>query len=440
MANLVNMPRLGLTMTEGIITKWLKNEGDPVKEGEVFVEIESDKSIVPHESPESGTILKILAPNGATVKIYAPIAIVGEPGESIDDLLQEAGGKDQAEKESETVSVKDEKEGTNESFIQEVYGNRPYTASPAARRIASEHQVDIDDVALPEGQKRVESKDVLAFIESGRVRMTPVAAKMAAERGIEPRSLKKPDGQRVYSTDIPSVASRKEKSDRHLEVKGIRKVIADRMRESVDLAVHVALNTEVDMTNIVELRNHMIGRVQEKYQVKLSYNDIIIKCVSMALRENPRINCYFTGGEVIEKGNINIGIAVALDEGLVVPVIRDADELTIGEIALESRRLIEKSQAGTLLPDEYNQGTFTVSNLGMYSITSFNSIINQPESAILSVGMITKKPVVVNDEIDIRPIMNMTINFDHRPIDGSTAAVFLKRLKELLEEPHQLLV
>ena len=443
MANFINMPRLGLTMTEGVITKWVKGVGDYVEKGEIIAEIESDKSVVPFESPESGTILKLLAEETDTLDIYEPIAIIGEAGENIDGMEAgkpaEAAASEEAPKEAEAVPA------TVAATVSAVRQEGKIFASPAAKRVAKENGIDIADVPVPAGKPRVTKKDVLEYIQNNHVKATPLAKKLAAENGIDLNSVEKAAGERIYSTDLKlSAVAAEEKAvpagealavaddaDTIIPVKGMRKVIATRMKESLDIAAHLTTVIDVDMTKIIELRKSVMDKIVDRYGVKISYNDI---------SEYPRVNCEFTAKEIIVKKKINLGMAVANGEGLVVPVIKNADKLSLGQLAAESKRLTNKVKDTGLSPEDMSGGTFTVSNMGMYGITSFTSIINQPESAILSVGGLQKRTVVVDDEIVIRPMMTLTVSYDHRAMDGSMSAIFLKTLKEIMEDPYRIMI
>lgn len=445
MANYINMPRLGLTMTEGVITKWLKSEGEYVKKGEVIAEIESDKSVVPFESPEEGTILKLLAAEMDTLDIYEPIAIVGEEGESID-------GMDVESKDGETAVEAKEEPVTERAVANikvKVTGGKIF-ASPSAKRVAKENGIDIADVPMTEGKPRIVKQDVLDYLADSKIKVTPLAKKIAEENGIDLNSIDKAAGERIYSTDLniaePETAytaaqvADEDEHDMIIPVKGMRKVIATRMKESLDIAAHLTTVIDVDMTKIIELRKAVMDKIVERYGVKISYNDIILKCVAAAINEYPRVNCEFTAKEIIVKKRINLGMAVANGEGLVVPVIKNADKLSLGQLAAESKRLTNKAKDTGLSPDDMSEGTFTVSNMGMYGITSFTSIINQPESAILSVGGLQKRPVVIDDELVIRPMITLTVSYDHRAMDGSMSAIFLKTLKEIMEDPYRIMI
>ncbi len=440
MATFVKMPKLGLTMLEGTIMKWLKQEGDIVAKGDPLVLVESDKSSVEYESPESGILRKIIAETGTSVPILKEIAIIGEANEELPSDIVEEDIKSNAE-EVEPEEVKEEKKVVRNN--EEVIGDGKKFASPSAKRMAKENGIDINLVSKKPDKVRVEKADVLAYIESNKFKATPLAAKIAGEKGIDISGLGKKPGERIYSNDLEDKDGRIKALtgvNDVIPVSGTRKVIAARMKESLNIAAQVSVATEVDMTNALVLKNIVKDKIANKYDSKISINDIIVKTVSVALKENPRINCEFTENEIIMKGLINIGVAVALDEGLIVPVIKDVDSKGLGEISKESKYLIDKARSGNLLPDEYSGGTFTVSNLGMYDITDFSSIINQPESAILSAGKIVERPVVINGDIVIRPIMKLTLTFDHRPIDGATAAIFLRDIKHLLEEPYEMMI
>ncbi len=439
MVSFVRMPKLGLTMAKGKVMRWLKQEGEEVKKGEPLVVVESDKSTVDYESPQTGIFRKILVEEGETVPILENIGIITETLEVELPDLEEGSNSKNNELQKDIPPVKTEL-GKDTGVVKE--GERIF-ASPSARRVARENKIDLKLVEKRPNKIRIEKADVLAYMEENKVKITPLASRIAEDKDIDISKIKREPGERIYSSHVISQLTdpqERTRDDHILAVDGMRRVIANRMKESVDLAAQVSISTEVDMTNTMELRNIVRKRMEELYGTQASINDIILKVAAQALRENPRINSEFTDEEIIEKASVNIGVAVALDEGLIVPVVKDVDLKGIGKIAQESKNLISRAREGDLLPDEYSGGTFTVSNLGMFDITEFNSIINQPESAILSVGKIVERPVVIDKNIVIRPIMKLTLTFDHRPIDGARAAIFLRRVKQLLEEPYELLI
>jgi pyruvate dehydrogenase E2 component (dihydrolipoamide acetyltransferase) len=449
----VKMPRLGLTMTEGLIMAWHKKEADFVKKWESLVDIESDKSVVTFESPEEGYVLKILVPAGETAECHAVIVVLGEKGEVFDDsMLEGLAETDGSKTPSDTVQkTEPPKPQETESKPAEIktQSQEKILSSPAARKVLKDNNLDIHTVAAQTNKTLIQKADVLSYLETIKdenTKATPLAKKIAEEQGHDLAALGKAPGDRIYSADLEAfnaqmTQSNVKREDRKFPVVGMRKVIASRMRESLETAAHISLTTEVDATNALMMRERLLGIAKERYDVKISLNDIIAKCVAITLRRHPRVNSVFMNDGIIEKGNINIGVAVALDDGLIVPVIKDCDLKSIGMISLESKKLAEKARSSGLAREDISEGTFTISNLGMFGITQFTSIINQPESAILSVAQAVKRPVVIESgEIVVRSIMNLTLNIDHRPIDGAVGAKFLKELKELIEEPYGLLL
>lgn len=435
MATIVKMPKLGTTMTEGTIVKWLKKEGEPVEKGEIYVEIQTDKVNIEDEAERSGILRKIIAKEGETVKVGEPIAIIADAHEELPDL--EIADDKSPEKQEESSQVIMQQEDRTEDEKETVPGK--IKASPAAKRVARENQIDLSKVTPSGPNGRIVEKDVLAYIQENKVRATPVAKKIAMEKQIDLKSLQKSPVERITKADLEEQMMMQEEEST-IPVIGMRKIIAESMTYSKKVAPHIYLSLEVDMSKVIDIREKLIPLVQDKYDVKLSYNHILIKAVATALRLNPLVNSSFIEEKIILKQNINIGLAVALEDGLIVPVIKDADKKGLGIIAKETAELILKAKNKKLLPDEYQGGTFTITNLGMFDIENFCAIINQPETAILAVGKIMKKPVVVDDEITIRPMMNLTLSCDHRAIDGAVGAKFLQNLKEILEEPMNLLL
>jgi pyruvate dehydrogenase E2 component (dihydrolipoamide acetyltransferase) len=435
MATIVKMPKLGTTMTEGTIVKWLKKEGEPVEKGEIYVEIQTDKVNIEDEAERSGILRKIIAKEGETVKVGEPIAIIADAHEELPDL--EIADDKSPEKQEESSQVIMQQEDRTEDEKETIPGK--IKASPAAKRVARENQIDLSKVTPSGPNGRIVEKDVLAYIQENKVRATPVAKKIAMEKQIDLKSLQKSPVERITKADLEEQMMMQEEEST-IPVIGMRKIIAESMTYSKKVAPHIYLSLEVDMSKVIDIREKLIPLVQDKYDVKLSYNHILIKAVATALRLNPLVNSSFTEEKIILKQNINIGLAVALEDGLIVPVIKDADKKGLGIIAKETAELILKAKNKKLLPDEYQGGTFTITNLGMFDIENFCAIINQPETAILAVGKIMKKPVVVDDEITIRPMMNLTLSCDHRAIDGAVGAKFLQNLKEILEEPMNLLL
>ena len=448
MASIIIMPKQGLLMEEGTLTNWLYNEGDTVKENEPLFEMETDKLAITMDSTASGTLLKILHPVGDTVPITQPIAIVGEPGEDISALLPK-------ESKAEEAPVKEEAPAAVEKTAEEPATVAPAEhkhhegrifASPRARMRAGEKEVDLALIDGTGTDGMIIERDIISYVNS-RPKATSAARKIAEEEkidlsGIEGTGL----GGRITSSDLLESSGKKEngtqaagRGERRVPMTGMRKAISRNMRKSLETCAQTELFVEISMENVIELRNRW-----KASGVKVSYNDIIIKAVARALMEHPVVNASVGENEIIYHEYANIGLAVDSGDGLLVPVVKDADLKNVKEIAADTASYVEKAREGKLRPEDMSGGTFTVSSLGMFGIDRFISIINVPESAILSVGRIAKKPVVVTgkdgkDEIVIRQICEFGLSFDHRIIDGARAAEFLRSLKEYLEYPALLI-
>ncbi|SHE97789.1 pyruvate dehydrogenase E2 component (dihydrolipoamide acetyltransferase) [Thermoanaerobacter uzonensis DSM 18761] len=407
MANIVTMPKLGMTMTSGKITKWLKNEGERVAQGEPLLEIETDKVTMEEEASFSGVLLKILAKEGETVQVNQPIAIIGQQGENIEDLLKQSNVVEEQKEPQQKEAVE-----AKEPILEQQQTLKPTKprATPVARKIAKEHGIDLTQIKGSGPSGRIQRKDVEEYLKNLQQRKLPTQE--------EPKS------QPVSYTKT-------------ILLTGMRGIIADKMQKSMNIAPHYYVTMEINMEEVLKLRETLSEKVQN---AKISINTFIIKAVALAIKKYPIINSFVDNDQIILKDQINIGLAVALEEGLIVPVIREADKKGLSEIAYEERQLIEKAREGKLTPDEYSGGSFTISNLGMFDVTRFTAIINQPEVAILAVGKIKDMPMVQNGQIEIKPIMEVTLSSDHRVIDGALAAKFLKRIKEILEDPLQLML
>lgn len=436
MPTLVTMPKLGLTMTEGTVSKWYKAEGDSVEQGETLLEVSTDKITNEVEAPASGVVRKLLVDEGVSVAVSAPLAIIAAADEDISSLLAECGAEVAEIKAEETGQTKIEEKpvvaGGNQGYIK---------ASPAAKKYARDKGVDLAQVKGTGPGGRIVERDVIAYVDanSKKVKASPVAAKMASDTGVKLDDIKK--DARIMKEDVLMAAKKTAvpAEDKRVAPTGMRKVIAERMSESWHIAPMVTLNIEVDASQLKAFRAQLKGACEAK-GVRLSYNDILIKICAKALTEYPMINASFDGQEIILHSNANIGLAVALDGGLIVPNVKAAQTKSLIEIAAETDALVEKAKNNRLTKDEITGGTFTITNLGMFGITTFTPIINQPESAILGVNAMVDRPVVVNGEVVVRPIMNLSLTIDHRLIDGADGAKFLARVKELAENPLLLLL
>jgi pyruvate dehydrogenase E2 component (dihydrolipoamide acetyltransferase) len=444
--NKVTMPKMGDTMEEGKILNWLKKEGDTVNKGDALAEVETDKVNIEVEAFVSGVLRKILIPVGQSAPVGADIALVGDANEPVEQAAPKAPAQAAAPerasapaspaaapmRDAPQVSASTAPANSNgraapvpaptpqpvaQARASAVEGERIFI-SPIARRIAAEHNLDISQIQGTGPNGRIIREDVEAALRQPQAAPAPTFAPAPAIAAAQP-------GEEV--TVVPLTA--------------MRKTIARRLSASMQQAPHFYVTMAIDMTKASALRNQINDFTQtEKEPIKISFNDLVTKAVALALVRMPEINVSFDGENLLFKKHINIGLAVALEQGLIVPVIRDADRKGILEIARESRRLIDAAHNNKLKPEDFQGGTFSISNMGMYGVEEFTAVINPPESAILAVGAITPTPVVVDGQVVVRDRMKITISIDHRAIDGATAARFLQEVKRLLEEPMGMLV
>lgn len=434
MAKVVVMPKLGLTMTEGTISKWLKKEGDAVKEGEPMFEVETDKLTNTIEAPATGVLRKIIAAEGGTVPVLDKIAVIADAGEDISGLLG-GGAAPAAAPEAAPAAA---------APVSAAPAGGHVVASPRAKKLAKEKGIDIALVKGTGPNGRVTEDDVMSYVPApaapaaAETKASPLAAKVAADIGVELADV--PAHGRVLAQDILAfLENSREKGaedarEETVPMNGMRKAVAKNMLNSHMTSPTVTFNLGVDMSAMKNYREQLKAR-----DIKVSYTDLLVKFVAKALTEYPLLNCSVEDNKIIYKHYINMGVAVALDNGLLVPNVTDADKKTLTQIHNEVKELAEQARSGKLPMDKLKGGTFTITNLGMYGIESFSPIINQPEVAILGVTTMEDKPVVRNGEIVIRPIMNLSLTADHRVVDGSVAAEFLQRVKTLLENPALIL-
>lgn len=422
----VKMPRLSDTMEEGTVASWLKKKGEKVEEGEILAEIETDKATMEFESFYSGTLLYIGVEEGDTAPVDSILAIIGPEGTDVSGLIESGGAqktdspkkedskKETSEEKSEETEKPAEEKSTPESSEK---GSRIF-ASPLAKRMAEEKGIELSKVKGSGENGRIVKKDIEEY---------KPAKEAPAKEG-------QAEGVAAESAAQPYVPAGEESFE---EVKNsqMRKTIAKRLGESKFNAPHYYLTIEVDMANAMANRK----QINELPDVKVSFNDIVIKASAMALRKHPRVNSRWTGDTTKIAKHIHMGVAVAVEEGLVVPVLQFADQMSMTQIGAKVKDLAGKARNKKLQPDEMEGSTFTVSNLGMYGIVEFTSIINQPNSAILSVGAIVEKPVVRNGQIVVGNTMKLTLACDHRTVDGATGAAFLDTLKKYIENPVTML-
>ncbi|AOS63060.1 pyruvate dehydrogenase complex dihydrolipoamide acetyltransferase [Actinoalloteichus hymeniacidonis] len=425
----IQMPRLSDTMEEGVISSWLKQEGDKISRGDVVAEIETDKAVMELEAYDDGVLEKILVPAGELVPIGAAIGLLGDGSESASASAPAAPAEQPAAAETveEPAAQREpaQADAAAESDSAAGPASRP-RSSPLARKIARDAGVDLDTVTGSGPRGRIVRADVDAA----------VAAKRSAEA--EPTESKPAPTQAAKPAAVTAAAEDVEE----IPLSNIRRVAAKRLTESKQQAPHFYLTSAVDVTELLTFRADLTARVQAAGGPKISINDLLVKAVATALRANPTVNVSFAGDKILQHKRIHLGIAVAIDSGLVVPVLRDADRKSVSELSGEAREKAGRAREGKLKSDEMTGGTFTISNLGMFGIEEFAAVINPPEAAILAVGAVRDELRLREDgknKVEVRKILRITLSADHRAIDGAVGAVFLQQLTALLEDPIRII-
>ncbi|HVB25681.1 MAG TPA: dihydrolipoamide acetyltransferase family protein [Ktedonobacteraceae bacterium] len=440
----VEMPKMGDTMEEGKILHWLKNVGDTVKKGDMLAEVETDKVNIEIEAFSSGVLRKILTAEGESAPIGAAIALIGTPEEALP-------GENGSSSSSAKTAVMPIGEGKNTRIeaVQQSSGTVATQVTPAsttnnggrifisplARRFAEEHQLDYAVLQGTGPNGRIIKMDVeAALAQLAQLRSTAPTPALLQQQSVAPEQ------QPVFAFE-PQLAAVETEDVVEIPLTSMRRTIARRLSQSMQTSPHFYVTTVIDTTKLAALRKQVNEyAVNDPIPVKVSFNDLIVRAVARALVRMPQVNVSFAEDKLLQKKTVNIGVAVALEQGLIVPVLKNADQRGILDIARETRRLAEAARDGKLRPEEFSGGTFTVSNLGMFEVESFTAVINPPESAILAVGSITPTPVVVDGQVVVRDRMKVTLSSDHRAIDGALAAHFLQEIKRLLEEPFGLLL
>ena len=459
MAKISEMTQLSPTMAEGLMVKWLKQVGDKLSPGDIIAEVETDKAVMEMEAYDNGVLLAIIAKEGTKVKVGLPVAIVGKAGEDVTNLIAEANAKlaagaasapaPVAEKKAEPVEVKSplppakalgdesrrvEAKGGDEADTAIPVSSTPtpkppfpkggrgdsrtggrLLASPLAKSLALDKGIDISKVAGTGPEGRITKADILNYIAN------PKAGNTSSSRSFEVREEKK------------------------IEISGMRKVIATRLHDAKNNIPHFYLNLEFDAEPVVKMRamlNDDLKAAAERKKEKadtVSINDFIVKACSIALARVPEANSSWRGDHILEHGRIDIGIAVSVEGGLITPYVRNADRLSLIEVHSEIKVLAEKARVRKLKPEEFTDGTFTISNLGMFGITSFSAIINEPEAALMAVGGLVEKAIVRNGAIVAGKTITVTLSCDHRVVDGAVGARFLSEFKEIIEHPYTII-
>lgn len=474
MAEIIIMPKLGFNMNEGKLVQWYKSEGEEITKGEPLFSVETDKTNMDIEATSDGVVKKLLIEEGDQIPVTLPIAVIGSADEDVSAAVADAkaqlaaGGADVSDVD-EAAAVAEQAEAPAEAKVPAA---APKTAdgvikiTPRARRVAAENDLAVEDLAI-EGtgwQGGICEKDILEYLASNKVKATPVAAAMAKAEGIDLADIKgsgvngkimKEDVEKVIAAAKKAVAAAEDQAPagageitpdgkeigEKIPYAGVRKVIGDRLAESKFTAPHLYFTQKVNMEDVLALRKK-VNEVQDK---KTSVTDFIAKAVIMTLKKYPEMNSSLVGETIERYKSINLGIAVASPTGLIVPNIKNSQNMSVVEISKASTPLFDKARAGKLAVDEYAGGTFTISNLGMFGIENFTAIINPPEVGILSISSTKDEPFVVTKEdgtkeIQIKPMMNIQLTVDHRIIDGLLAAQFVTNVKNLLENPISLMV
>ncbi len=414
MAEAIRMPKMSDTMTEGVIVSWLKKVGDDIKPGDILAEVETDKATMELENFVKGTLLHIGIEAGGSVPVDALIAVVGQKGEDISALLSNANAPAKADApKTESVTATNDTVAEIPVEVTNTHDEGRVKASPLAKKIAEEKGISLNQVAGSGDGGRIVKRDVETFTPAAQTSNNTVAAPMIS---------------------IPAIVGTESYDE--VPVSQMRKVIARRLSDSLFTAPHFFLTMEIVMDNLNAARK----TINATGDVKISVNDFIVKAVAASLRKNPKANSSWLGDKIRYNHHIHIGVAVAIEDGLIVPVVKFADNKSLSHISAEVKQLADKAKNKKLQPTEFEGNTFTISNLGMYGIDQFTAIINAPDACILAVGGSKETVIVENGQMKVATIMKVTLSCDHRVVDGAVGSSFLQTLKDLLENPVKLLV
>ncbi|WP_019535970.1 dihydrolipoamide acetyltransferase family protein [Paenibacillus ginsengihumi] len=454
MLNEVFMPKLGMTMETGTIIQWFKNPGDPVKQGDILLEVMTDKINIEVEAYHSGVLLKRYFEADAVVPVNHVIGYIGDPGDTAPDTPPDiSGGEASSSNEGEAQGASSDQASAAEPENlpnAATSGEKP-RATPAARKAARDRHVALQQVKGSGEHGRIHRADVESYVAAAQkqaaaaVRATPLARKIASDHGVDLAPIEG-SGERgkVLRSDVErALAAAKNQPSRDkrvIKMQGMRKIIAQRMSQSAYTAPHVTITTTVDMTAAKALRAELLPVIEKQTGLRLSFTEMMLKAVAACLMKHPTLNARWENDEVVLQDDANIGLAVSVKDGLLVPVLFGTQRMGLAELVMKSKELAGKARENRLKPEDLSGGSFTVSNLGMYAVDSFTPIINQPEVAILGIGQIQEKPAVIGGELKVRPMMTLSLSFDHRVVDGAPAAAFLTDLKQVLEQPYQLLI
>jgi len=440
MADQILMPKLGNSVEECLITEWLKNEGDTITVGEVICTVETDKAAVDVEASAAGVILKILYPVGEEVPVLKPIVIVGEPGEDISHV--DTSVTDDAPSKTKTDSVNISIPGdtllkpvsVSETTIKNT--NTGFS-SPRARNLASAEGIDISTASGTGPSGRIIERDILKLSSGYAPASAAAIDKMLGSGGVRP-AVGSGIGGRVLSSDITSVSMGSNVASiaetREVPVKGIRKIISDLMLKSLNTSAQLTLNSSANAENLLRLRKRLKNSSESLGLNRISVNDLVMFAVVRTLKDYPEVNAHFLGDKIIQYENVNLGIAVDTERGLMVPVVKNVQNLSLKDFASGNRAVYDRINSNTILPDELTGATFTVTNLGGLGIESFTPVLNIPEVAILGVNNIQLKPVKKDDEVVFESFIGLSLTFNHQAMDGAPAARYLQSLSHNIKD------
>jgi pyruvate dehydrogenase E2 component (dihydrolipoamide acetyltransferase) len=430
------MPKMGDAMEEGTLVKWLKSEGDEVSEGDPIAEIETDKVTLELEAEDSGTLAQLIADEGQDIPVGEAIAFIAGEGEDVPERAagggaeeaEEEGGEGEAQAQTATETEAPEEEGGEETAARaDGRTDGHFRASPIVRRLAQENNLDLSRIEGSGPAGRIIERDVRAAMESGTAQKTDGKAEVEApEREAAPQVAAAPEPTRAPGTEL-------------VEPSRMRRVIGERMTQSKQQVPHYYATVEVEMDDLLALRKQLNEQLEEQ-GIKLSINDFVMKAVALALKDFPNLNALWTSEGIELHQQVDLAMAVALEEGLITPVIRDAANKTLSAISAASKDLAKRAREGALKPEEYQGGTVTISNMGMFGVESFAAIINPPQAAIVAVSSIMQRAMFKDDEVVPVSIMKLTLSADHRISNGAEGAQYLAEVKRLLEHPMTLVV
>jgi pyruvate dehydrogenase E2 component (dihydrolipoamide acetyltransferase) len=431
MSDVIKMPKLGFDMAEGTLVRWLKKEGEPVARGEIVAEIETDKATVEVESGYNGTICRLLVREGTTLPVGEPIAILLKPGETVCELPVDEI-EDQAKEAAKTGLPKEEiKVVPSEAQAQVQEAGTMIKASPLAKRMARDFDLDLRKLAGSGPGGRVVKKDILAAIERRKDAEEAGEAPVAADKVSKPVPA-------ALDMPLPVWGAGEVQPDQEVPLSKLRSAIGRRMVESKQQVPHFYVAYEYDVEKLLAVRKEVNGLLPAEQ--KLSVNDFVVKAVALALRQFPNLNASLAENKIVRHGQVNVGVAVGVEGGLLTVVSKDTDRKPLRLISSELKSIVQRAREGKVRPEDIEGSTFSISNLGMYDVSEFAAIINPPEAAILAVGAARQVPVVKNGELAVGTRMKMVLSVDHRVSDGVEAAQFMQALAAFIKEPMRLVV